>query len=54
MIPVDGYRIRVQTGGLQHAGAGQPTIILESGGAAPLETWIRVFDQIARFAAVVA
>ncbi len=54
MIPVDGHRIRVQTGGLQHVGAGQPTIILESGGGAPLETWIRVFDKVARFAPVVA
>jgi pimeloyl-ACP methyl ester carboxylesterase len=54
MVSVDGHRIRVQTGGLQHAAIGSPTVVLESGAGAPLESWMRVFPEVAEFAAVVA
>src|SRR6266581_4556982 len=53
-VLVEGYRMRVQTASLNLTSNGRPTVILESGGGAPLETWTRVFDKIAGFAAVVA
>jgi pimeloyl-ACP methyl ester carboxylesterase len=54
MISVDGRRFHVQTGGLEHAGGGRPTVIFESGGGSPFGIWTRVFGQIARFAPVLA
>src|SRR5262245_12173169 len=53
-ILVDGYRVRVLTASLDRASKGQRTVILESGGGAPLETWMPVFERIAGFAPVVA
>jgi pimeloyl-ACP methyl ester carboxylesterase len=53
-VAIDGHRIRVQTGGMSFAGAGRPTIVLESGAASPLEMWTPVVERVSRFAAVVA
>ena len=51
---VDGVGIRVRTSGLSERTPGQPVIVFESGGGAPLETWDSILAAVAGFAPVVA
>lgn len=54
MVDVDGVRIRVRTEALESRKAGQPIVVFESGGSAPLETWDGVIPAVATFSPVVA
>src|SRR5687767_720815 len=47
-------RIRVVTSGLAGRERGEPVVIFESGGSAPLSTWDPVLPAVARFAPLVA
>ena len=53
-IDVDGVPMRVRTASLDTRKPGQPAIVFESGGSAPLETWDRVWSAVAKFSPVVA
>ncbi len=55
MVDVDGHKMRVQTSGLEDAGAGTPTVVLEAGFMLDgISAWTSIFDDIAEFAPVVA
>ena len=47
MVDVDGVKMRVRTAGLDSHKPGQPVIVFESGGSAPLETWNPIFAKLA-------
>jgi pimeloyl-ACP methyl ester carboxylesterase len=47
LIDVGGYRLAIT-----ESGAGSPTVVLETGLAAPSETWVPVQREVARFARV--
>jgi pimeloyl-ACP methyl ester carboxylesterase len=57
-IAVDGRSMRFVAAGLAERRPGQPIVVLETGagepGAWPMETWRRLFPEIARFAPVLA
>jgi pimeloyl-ACP methyl ester carboxylesterase len=53
-VDLDGITIRVRTAGLEDRVTGRPVIVLESGGATPLETWDPVLPELARLAPVIA
>lgn len=50
--------MRIMSSGLEQRRSGQPVVILETGagepGASPMETWKRVFPELARLAPVLA
>jgi pimeloyl-ACP methyl ester carboxylesterase len=54
MIDVDGLRMRVLTTGLERREAGQPALVFEGGGSAPLETWETIMPAVSQLAPVVA
>lgn len=54
MIDVDGVKMRVRTAGLEARAPGQPLVIFESGGSAPLETWEPIFAAVAAHAPALA
>jgi pimeloyl-ACP methyl ester carboxylesterase len=53
-VIVDGLSMRVRTAGLTNRRPGQPVVVLESGGSAPLETWDPILPAVAAFAPLVA
>jgi parallel beta-helix repeat protein len=54
MVEVDGFAMRVQTGGWHHRQRGQPFVVFENGAGTPLEAWEPVLGAVAEFAPVVA
>jgi pimeloyl-ACP methyl ester carboxylesterase len=48
-VDVDGRQVRVKM-----VGRGTPVVVLETSGMAPLECWVRVQPEVAKFARVVA
>ena len=48
-VDIGGYKL-----GMQVAGSGTPTVVLEAGSSESLEAWSDVFSEIARFTRVVA
>ena len=54
IVELDGVKIRVRTAALDARKPGQPVIVFESGGSAPLETWDPIFTAIAAHAPAVA
>jgi pimeloyl-ACP methyl ester carboxylesterase len=58
MVTVEGITMRVATAGIEQRRPGQPVVILEAGasepGTFPLDTWSKVFPEIARLGPVVA
>jgi pimeloyl-ACP methyl ester carboxylesterase len=57
-LAVDGVAMRIAMAGMEGRRPGQPVVILEAGagdpGSSPLDTWRRVFPEIARLAPVLA
>jgi pimeloyl-ACP methyl ester carboxylesterase len=53
-VDVDGVALRVLTARLESRKPGQPVVVFESGGSAPLETWDVLMPRVAAFAPVVA
>lgn len=53
-VQVDGVSLRVKSAGLVGRRPGQPIVVLESGGGAPLETWDPIFSAVATFAPAIA
>ena len=53
-VTVNKRVMRVWMDGMDRRKAGEPVVILESGGQAPLEMWRPVFDQIGRLSPVLA
>jgi pimeloyl-ACP methyl ester carboxylesterase len=53
MVDVEGYQLRVRTGGMERSGQA-PTIVFEAGLGSRLETWNPLFDQVAAFAPAIA
>jgi pimeloyl-ACP methyl ester carboxylesterase len=53
-VAVDGVRMRVRTDEPARPVQGAPTVVFESGGSAPLETWDSILPAIARATAVLA
>lgn len=54
MLDVDGVQMRVWTAGVEQRKPGQPTIVLEAGAGADLETWKPIFSEVSRIGPVVA
>jgi pimeloyl-ACP methyl ester carboxylesterase len=54
MVEVDGFAMRVQTGGWHHRQRGQPFVVFENGAGTPLEAWEPVLGAVAEFAPVIA
>jgi hypothetical protein len=48
-VNVDGYRLRLLT-----AGEGSPTVVLESGLGAGVESWTKVQPSVSKFTQIVA
>lgn len=54
MVELEGYSVRVMTGGFEHLERGRPVVVLESGAGASIGNWGPVFQAVAAFAPVVA
>jgi pimeloyl-ACP methyl ester carboxylesterase len=54
IIDLDGHAVHVYTAGWEHAAAGQPIVVFESGSTLPIEVWEPVLASIAEGAPVVA
>lgn len=53
-VDVGGVALRVLTAGVESRQPGQPVVVFESGGSAPLETWDVLMPRVAAFAPVIA
>lgn len=54
MVEAKGHRLRVQTAGMHHTTANQPTVIFEAGAGDSLETWSLVVPAVAEFTHTIA
>src|SRR5688500_13342896 len=54
MVDLDGVTIRVRAERLEARKPGEPVLVFESGGSAPLETWDPIFSALAANAPAVA
>ena len=53
-VDVGGVALRVLTAGIESRKPGQPVVVFESGGSAPLETWDVLMPRVAAFAPIIA